>query len=144
MNEKEIKKKGLIGGVIGSVVAVVSYFAVSHFLFGTASFDEALTQTATALNKTCPMMVDEYTRLDNGVALPDRTFQYNYTLVKNTIEEINAADIESMEGQFANTIKTSPDMKYFRDNDVTINYNYADKNGVFITKISITPEEYKD
>lgn len=143
MNEEKPKKKQLIGTIVGSVVAVCAYFLVSTMLSSSSNFDDVLAQTASDLNKTCPMLVDEYTRLDNAVALPNKTFQYNYTLVKNTIDEVNVEDIASMKGQFTNVIKTNPDMKHFRDNNVTINYNYTDKEGVFITKISITPEEYK-
>ncbi len=34
-------------------------------------------------------------------------------------------------------------MKTFRENNVTMNYSYSDKDKNFITKISITPDEYK-
>ena len=33
------------------------------------------------INKTCPKMIDKETRLDNSVALSNRTIQYNYTLL---------------------------------------------------------------
>jgi hypothetical protein len=36
---------------------------------------------ANELNKSCLMMVDQDTRLDNAVALPENVFQYNYTLI---------------------------------------------------------------
>ena len=36
---------------------------------------------ASEINKTCPIMVDQYTQLDNALALPDNSFQYNYTLI---------------------------------------------------------------
>ncbi len=34
-------------------------------------------------------------------------------------------------------------MKAFRDNNVIMDYYYNDVNGEFITKVSITPDEYK-
>jgi hypothetical protein len=33
------------------------------------------------LNKSCPVMVGEETRFDNIIAMPNKTFQYNYILL---------------------------------------------------------------
>ena len=44
---------------------------------------------ASELNKSCPMMVDQDTRLDNAIALPENVFQYNYTLVNLTKDELD-------------------------------------------------------
>ncbi|MBF0647375.1 hypothetical protein IR083_00890 [Dysgonomonas sp. GY75] len=38
-------------------------------------------EAAGELNKSCPVMVDEETRFDNAIAMPNKTFQYNYTLL---------------------------------------------------------------
>jgi len=42
------------------------------------------------------------------------------------------------------SVKSEPQSKVFRDNKVTINYHYSDKNGVFIINYLIKPEMYKD
>lgn len=64
-------------------------FGVQQLYFKTPSFDKEMMQAASEINKTCPVMIDEQTRLDNTVALPDNSFQYNYTLVNLTKAEIN-------------------------------------------------------
>ena len=39
--------------------------------------------------------------------------------------------------------KTNPNMKDYKNNKVTMSYNYRDKNGVFTLKINVTPEMYE-
>ena len=109
-------------------------------------------KTASEINASCPIMVDQDTRLDNTIALPGNTFQYNYTLMH--FAPINNSDIDLelelekfrkvFENQILINVKTNPDLKFFRDNEVTMNYYYKDKKGNFITKIIITPDQYKE
>ena len=99
---------------------------------------------ANEMNKSCPMMVDEETRLDK-VTLPSKTvFQYNYTLINYEKTEIDTVKIKSnLEQNIIQLIKTNPQMEYQRQNNVTMNYIYNDKNGDYIMSIIITPELYK-
>jgi hypothetical protein len=99
---------------------------------------------ASEINKTCPFMVDENTRLDNTMSTSKSDFQYNYTLINHNKEEVNVTELESfLKQQLINNIKTSPDMKFFRDNNITMGYNYKDKNGSYFLKLLIRPEDYK-
>ena len=99
---------------------------------------------ANEMNKSCPMMVDEETRLDK-VTLPSKTvFQYNYTLINYEKTEIDTVKIKSnLELNIIQLIKTNPQMEYQRQNKVTMNYIYNDKNGDYLMSIIITPELYK-
>lgn len=99
---------------------------------------------ANEMNKSCPMMVDEETRLDK-VTLPSKTvFQYNYTLINYEKTEIDTVKIKSnLEQNIIQLIKTNPQMEYQRQNKVTMNYIYNDKNGDYLMSIIITPELYK-
>lgn len=99
---------------------------------------------ANEMNKSCPMMVDEETRLDK-VTLPSKTvFQYNYTLINYEKTEIDTVKIKSsLEQNIIRLTKTNPQMQYQRENNVTMNYIYNDKNGDYLMSIIITPELYK-
>ena len=90
------------------------------------------------------MMVDAKTRLDK-VTLPSKTvFQYNYTLINYEKTEIDTVKIKSnLEQNIIQLIKTNPQMEYQRQNKVTMNYIYNDKNGDYLMSIIITPELYK-
>ena len=90
-------------------------------------------------------MIDQETRLDNVIALPDNVLQYNYTMVNKEKEAIDINGLQKyIEPVVLNNMKTNPDMKAYRENRTTMTYSYKDKNGVFLFKISITPEMYSE
>ena len=88
-------------------------------------------------------MVDNYTRLDNTTVLPDKVFQYNYTLTTTLKSEVDTSIFGKIKLNAISNARTNPDMKDIRDNDLTLSYYYKDKNGVFISKFNVTPNEYK-
>ncbi len=143
--KKKNRKKNLIGTIVGTAAFCLTYFAVQHIFFSPPSIDQVLMKTASEINKSCPIMVDQFTRLDNAVALSNDTFQYNYSIVNDEKAEINLDTAKKyIEPELLNRVKTDPDLKYFRDNKITMVYKYRDKNGVFVVKYTITPEMYKE
>lgn len=143
--EDKNKRNRTVGTIVGIIVFGLSYFAVQQIFFKTNTFDKAMMEAASELNKACPIMVDQDTRLDNAVALPDNIFQYNYTLVNLDKSEVNIDTVKKyIEPEIINNVKTNPDLKAYRENKVTMAYNYKDKNGVFVLKISVTPDLYTE
>lgn len=121
----------------------IAGLAILAFTACKPSMDSQLTQLATELNKTCPMMVDKDTRLDNAMAVPGNIFQYNYTLVNYVKDSIDTARVRPLVQQsILSNVKTNPDLKSFRDNKTTLTYSYKDKAGVFLFKVSATPADY--
>ena len=138
------KNRTLLGVVVGVVAFSLAYFAVQRIFFPPRSYNEELMAVAKELNKTCPIRVDEYTQLDNTIALSDNVFQYNYTLLNITQAEVNVDTVRKyIEPGIVNGVRTSPDMKIFRDHNTTVNYNYRDKEGVFVLTIAVTPNMYE-
>lgn len=130
--------------ILGIVAGAIAYFAVQHFIFKAPSVDKVMMNAASELNKTCPIMIDQETRLDNALAMPNKAFQYNYTLINLDESEVNVDTLKKyIEPFIVNSIKTNPDMKMFRDNKVTMIYYYCDKDGDFVYKLSITPDMYE-
>lgn len=113
-------------------------------LFRKPAFDKVLMITASELNKSCPIMIDNATRLDNAIALPDNIFQYNYTLIDMSKDSVNIDELQAyLKPTIANFVKTNPDMQTMRDNKVQVNYYYKDKAGVYLFTISVKPEQYE-
>lgn len=145
-----IKIKGLKYW-IGFAVAFAVFYVIGQIggeilvgLFGKSAFNKSLMESASEINKTCPIMIDNATRLDNAIALPNDVFQYNYTLVNMTKDLINIDEFKSyLEPTITNFVKTNPDMQIMRDNKVTVNYYYKDKGGVYLFTISVKPEQYE-
>ena len=139
------KKSNKFIGIIAAIVAfVLSYWGVQQLFFKSPSLDKAIMMAASELNKTCPIMIDQDTRLDNAVALPDNAFQYNYTLINIERSQVNVDTLKKyIEPEIINSVKTSPDLKFYRDNKTTMVYYYRDRNGIFILKLYITPDKYE-
>jgi hypothetical protein len=136
---------------IGFTIALAIFYAIGQFggekisgFFKKPAFDKAMVDIANEINKTCPIMVDNATRLDNSIALPNNVFQYNYTLVMMVKDSINLNDLRNyLEPRILNDVKTNPGMKFIRDNKVTVNYSYKDMTGVNLFTISVSPEQYQ-
>lgn len=128
---------------VGVVAFITMYFLAQSIFQSVFSFDKAMMKAASEINEICPMMVDADTRLDNAVAMPNNSFQYNYTLVNLLGSDINIEEFRTyMLPQLINNIKTNPDLSAFRKNRVTMIYAYKDKLGEHVTRFAISPEEY--
>ena len=142
--KKEGGGRKILAVIVGIIAFGLSYFAVQQLFFKTPPLDKAMMEIASEINKTCPIMVDSETRLDNTISLPKNIFQYNYTLVN--IDKASADTIEMrkfLEPGIVNYIKTNPQMKFQRDHKTTVNYYYKDRAGAFLLLISVTPEKYE-
>lgn len=144
MEKNQTKKGKIIGMIVGVVAFVTSYLVVQKCVFTPPSIDKQLVEVADELNKMLPMTIDSQTRLDVAVPLPDKVFQYNYTLIHLHKDSINIPEMtEYLNERILNNIKTSPDMAAFRENEVIMEYNYHDRQGTHILKLRFTPEQYK-
>lgn len=133
-----------VRAIIGAVVGILICFGLQQLLFKKPSYDKVMVEAMNMINKACPMMADAETRLDNTTVIPPKTFQYNYTLVNIESGSIDTLEVKKiMEPIVLNFVKTNPQMKMLRDNNLTLNYFYKDKNGVYLFQIPVTPNQYK-
>lgn len=129
---------------IAVLLASIAVMGIMQQCVHSDAFEKTMIKAASELNKTCPMMVDRETRLDNAVVLPGNIFQYNYTFLNMRKDSVDFVAMQNeMEPAVLNGVKTSPDLKVYREHKVTMAYNYVDKKGAFVFKILITPEKYK-
>ena len=49
--------------------------------------------------------------------------------------------ITGLRAQLIKGYKSNPNLKHFKDNNITLNYSYVDVDGTHFTIISITPED---
>lgn len=108
------------------------------------SVEKTLQWESETVNKQCPIMVDEVTRLDSSTIGPNKTFVYFYTLTN--VEKSNS-DIEKMKQfltyQIIHQVRTNEQLKSMRDKDVNFRYTYQDKNYEQLFEINVTKEDYK-
>lgn len=141
----ENKRNMLIGTVLGIVLFGLILYGVKQFILHKPLLENIMLEAAAKeINKTCPVMVDEATRLDNVAALPGKSLQYNFTLVNSEKSEFNLeAAKQYVEPNIIENIKTNASLKIYRDNKVTLIYNYKDKNGEPVWQLSVTPDMYQ-
>lgn len=121
----------------------ISYFAVQYFFFNEGTIEEQMKEAAVEINNISPKMIDEYSRLDSASTIADKTFKYHYTLMNMTKEEVNVDVLTKfLRPEIIENVRKRPELKKFRDNKITMSYNYYDKNGEFVTNIDVTPELY--
>lgn len=138
------KTKNLTGVIVGIVAFALAFYGSQRLFFKTPELDEAMMKMASEINKSCPLMIDADTRLDNTVALPENIFQYYYTLVNVEKATADTLSMKSyLEESITNQVRTNPQMKFQRDHQTTLNYYYKDKDGSFLFLISVTPEKYE-
>jgi hypothetical protein len=116
----------MLAAIVGSVAGSV---AVNSMMGrgGGASIDASLAKTASEINKTMPMMVDQITRLDTVMALPGKRLSYNYTLI-NLDPMADAADfVKEIRPKLVNGYRTTTEMQSLRKAGVTLVYVYRDE-----------------
>lgn len=134
-------KRPLLTTLLTAAVFMGSFYAAYQYF--QPSYEEAISQIASDMNKTCPAMIDPDTRLDHVGVLPGNIIQYNYTLINMEQAQVNTLELRNqMEPHITQAVKTSPEMKFQRKLKATLNYYYQDKNGSYLFLISVTPDKY--
>lgn len=131
----------LIAAIVGSVAGSV---AVNSMMGrGGASIDATLMKTASEINKTMPVMVDQITRLDNVMAMPGKKLAYNYTLLELDPMADAAEFSQNIRPKLVNGYQTSSDMADLRKAGVTLIYVYRDEQGREFAKLEIAANATK-
>ena len=143
MNKENNSKKGkTIRMVVGIIAFSLSYYGVQQLF--KKDLESELKNASRELNRQTPIQIDEYSRLDSASTKGKTNFIYHYTLFDLEKSEVNLDTVNKyIKPNLIENIKNTPELKVYRDNNITMDYKYYDKNGVFVTKISVTPELYK-
>jgi hypothetical protein len=141
----ELVKKKSIG--IRILIGIAIMFAITQTLkffleAPRVNINDDLVKTANEINKHTPIIIDSLTTFDYVNALKGNTFQYNYTikLEKSAIDTIELIKIAKQ--GLLEQLKNNPKASYFKQNNIEIQANYTDKNGIQICNIVVLPNEY--
>lgn len=134
--------KGGLGEIFGALIGKAVGNAAGKAMVDTPTIEAALSKMANQVNQKLPMAADKETRLDNVTPGPGRRFTYNYTFVTATIRDVDKAYfLQMMPPKLRNGVCSSPEMQVFFKNGITVGYSYRASDGVFVTKIDITPQD---
>lgn len=146
----QIDYKKILISIGGITVIIFFFFFIQRIILHKAMSESmvlnvVLVEAAKNVNKTCPFMIDQETRLDNVTVLPDNILQYNYSFMTINRETADLEELKNnLQKNLTNNIRTNPDMQFYRDNEISFNYSYRDAAMNHLFTISITPEMYKE
>jgi hypothetical protein len=145
-------KKGILGKALCGIIIplLLAAIAVPNFMAARSkaikirqnqmSVEGQLRNFAEQLNRQGKKMIDEATRLEGAEALPNRTLLYKYSLITKTASEIPPDALnQTVRPNVVKSYNTLPEMKLFRDNGITMTYQYRDKMGHLIGEFSVGP-----
>lgn len=139
---KPTKKGKLMGMIVGAIAFAISFYVVQQFFKSDLELD--LKKVAMEFNKKGPQQIDQFTRLDSVSSIGKTNFVYYYTLIDMEKSEVNLDTVNKyVRPSIIENIKNSPELKIYRDNNITMDYKYYDRNGAFVLDIAVTPELYK-
>ena len=134
-------------------VAAIGTVSIALSAVGCASFvkevtdkgiEQSLAQTSSEMNKKLPMMIDKGTRLDTVTPAPNKTLVYKYTLVDIAKLRIDVAKVQkTLKPTILEAYKTNPEMQKLRASEISLKFQYYDKNGAFITDVEVHPSDVK-
>ncbi|MFV0378824.1 MAG: hypothetical protein ACK5JD_16160 [Mangrovibacterium sp.] len=144
MAKEKITKAQLTGRVAGAVVFVLTSYGVQQ-LFFKKDMEKELKKVVLEVNKNVPMAVDEYTQLDSASSIGKANLTYYFSLFDLDKSEVNLDTVNKyLRPSIIENVKNNPDVKILRDNNITLDYLYYDKNGVFVLEISVGPDLYRN
>jgi hypothetical protein len=98
--------------------------------------DRALRETASHINKTTPRPVGEIATLEGAVAY-ERTLKYRISFKDLRKDEISSEFAWKQTEFVTDFVCTTPEMKVFVENGVTLKYAYHDKVGELVIVITV-------
>jgi len=132
--------------IIVMIVALIAVIALQKTILNPASKNHKyMLKTIDNINQSCPMVINDETRLDSIALKSDSTeiVYYNtlLSIINDTMDIVNFEEI--LKPLIIENIKSNLNLRIFRVNNMVITNNFMDKNGEFICEISVTPEIYK-
>jgi len=118
-------------------VAVLAMLSMSNEA-ESLDVERALRETASHINASAPRPIGNLAILD-GADADERTLKYRFRFKDLSKEEISSEFVWKQTEFLTDFVCTTPEMKVFVDNDVTLKYAYHDKRGSLVVVITVTP-----
>lgn len=138
---------GILFPILLALLALPAIFAAKRIATDfqrQSSIRSQLAFVEKRLNKQCPVMVDEVTRLESVKVEGKEALIFNYTLPTMQKSDFPDGEFEErMRGIIVDAYNSAPDMKLYRDGHVTVINRYRDKTGTLVAEIAVGPEDLK-
>ena len=106
------------------------------------AIEEALRQASNQFNRSLPMMVDKYTRLESTMTGPGKKWTYLYTLVSMNSSDVSQHQIQDALGaNIRNGVCTNKKTQAFVKDGVQVVYRYRGGDGGIIGDVVVNPQD---
>ncbi|HIL42385.1 MAG TPA: hypothetical protein EYG35_03245 [Gammaproteobacteria bacterium] len=117
------------------ILVIISFCFLNSpaFSLSKAEIDEVLWESASELNSSLPMMVDEFTRWDNSMYIKySNIFTYSYTLLSDDISsDFDYLVLKDFFRVAINKFCTNPDTSFLLEY-TDIKFTYNNINGIHL------------
>jgi hypothetical protein len=100
--------------------------------------ERALQETAAHINKGTPRPIGNDAQLDGAVAY-QKTLKYRFSFKRLEKEDVSSAFVLKQTEFLTDFVCTTPEMKVFVENGVTLKYAYHDRRGRLVVVITVDP-----
>ena len=127
-----------------SLISLPYFISFFFFTSKNRELNHQLNEMASNLNGSTPVMLDRFTRFDSASVTKDNEFCYYYTILNTTNADSLFSELkQTISENIRSQVASSPDLRIFRDNDVTLRYFYRDSLQNVVHDITVTPAQYK-
>lgn len=140
-NKKRVQIIALLIFVFFSAIGIWLWTNSEKFI----DYEHTLAMSAKTVNLVCPTMIDEETRLDSVATRPGRNYLYYFTVLnidRSTLELEDEEICDLLRETVLENLKGDFSIAEFGKNNVTLIYNYNDKNAVELCSVRLLPEDY--
>ena len=137
------QRRSRILKLLGVVLALAIISELLKVIFQTHSVSNELATMTEAINKKCPLIVDNMTRLDNSTATSNKQLHLTYTLINNHGANVDTIVLkQNLSTSFIRKLKSDPMFKNFKHHGVSVLASYYDSAGVYVCSVMIHPNQF--
>ena len=108
------------------------------------ALNKKLEEMAANLNESAPVMLDQYTRCEEASVVQGNIFRYRYTVLNTSnADSLVEHGLQSLKENIGKEFSSNPDLRIFKENNVTMEYVYNDETGRIIRSLQIGPQDYQ-
>ena len=119
-------------------VGVAALLSCSCTVVRAFDLERALQETAAHINKSTPRPIGNDAQLD-GAAADGKTLRYSFSFKRLEKDDVSSAFALKQTEFLTDFVCTTPEMKVFVENGVTLKYAYHDRRGSLIVVITVDP-----
>ncbi|MDR2815425.1 MAG: hypothetical protein LBB62_01810 [Proteiniphilum sp.] len=126
------------------ILSLVSLFLFIQCTSNEKALNKKLEDMAINLNESAPVMLDRFTRFERASVTSGNIFRYSYTVLNTSNpDSLVRNGLQALKENIGKEFSSNPDLRIFKENNVTIEYVYNDENGRTIRSLQITPKDYQ-